>query len=326
MFSVVSALSVGGSAAGQVDHSMIVQPKPSSWETFPESTASAPGILTIKADPSDLSGKLQANVLYATKSGMPLHLHIIEPKQLEGEKRLFPLIVYVQGSAWFQQELGYEIPQLSRFARKDYVIAVVEYRPSPVAPFPAQLKDVKTAIRFLIRNAATYSIDPDRIAVWGDSSGGHTAVMTGLTLDDAQLSDESPTAQPIQVKAVVDFYGPIDISKMNLEPSTQDHRNPESPEGMLIGGVDVLENPDKVKPTVPINYLDKTKEVPPFLIIHGNKDRLVPFGQSVLLYEALKQNDKSVVMYKLDGADHGGSAFWTDHVLTIVDDFLREHL
>jgi dipeptidyl aminopeptidase/acylaminoacyl peptidase len=118
--------------------------------------------------------------------------------------------------------------------------------------------------------------------------------MTGVTLGDPQLSDESPTDEPIQVKAVVDFYGPIDISKMNLEPSTQDHRDPTSPEGMLIGGVHVLENPDKVKPTVPITYLDNTKEIPPFLIIHGNKDRLVPFGQSVLLYKALEQNDKSV--------------------------------
>ena len=326
MFSIILALSVCGSAAGQADQSMIVEPKPSNGETFPESTASAPGILTIKADPSDLECKLHANVLYATKSGIPLHLHIIEPKQREGEKRLFPLIVYVQGSAWFKQDLGYEIPQLSRFARKGYVIAVVEYRPSPVAPFPAQLKDAKTAIRFLIRNATSYSIDSDTIALWGDSSGGHTAVMTAVTLGDPQLSDESPNDEPIQVKAVVDFYGPIDISKMNLEPSTQDHRDPTSPEGMLIGGVHVLENPDKVKPTVPITYLDKTKEIPPFLIIHGNKDRLVPFGQSVLLYEALKQNDKSVVMYKLDGADHGGSAFWTDDILKLVDDFLREQL
>jgi acetyl esterase/lipase len=144
---------------------MIIEPKPSNGEAFPESTASAPGILTIKADPNDLACQLHANVLYATKSGIPLHLHIIEPKQREGEKRLFPLIVYVPGSAWFKQDLGYEIPQLSRFARKGYVIAVVEYRPSPVAPLPAQLKDAKTAIRFLMRNAATSSVDSDKIAL-----------------------------------------------------------------------------------------------------------------------------------------------------------------
>ena len=129
MFSIILGLSLGGRAAGQVDESMTVEPKPSNWESFPESTASAPGILTIKADSGDLTCKLHANVLYATKSGVPLHLQIIEPKQPEGEECLFPLIVYVQGSAWFKQELGYEIPQLSQFARKGYVVAVVEYRP-----------------------------------------------------------------------------------------------------------------------------------------------------------------------------------------------------
>ena len=287
---------------------------------------SADGILAIKADRSELSSKLHANVLYATKSDVPLQLHIIEPKQIEGQKRLFPLVVYVQGSAWFKQDIGYEIPQLSRFARKGYVVAVVEYRPSTVAPFPAQVKDTKTAIRFLRKNAFTYSIDPERIVLWGDSSGGHTAAMTGLTLDDPNLSDESAIDEPIRLKAVVDFYGPIDVSKINLEPSTQDHRDAESPEGMLIGGINVLENPEKVKETVPVTYLDKAKDIPPFLIMHGNKDRLVPFGQSVLLYEALKQNNKSVMMYKLDGADHGGSPFWTEDILKIVDDFLRKHL
>ena len=93
---------------------------------------------------------------------------------------------------------------------------------------------------------------------------------------------------------------------------------------MFIGGFNVLENPDKVKPTVPITYLDKAKEIPPFLIIHGNKDDSFPFPQSVLFYSALKQNDISVVMCKLDGTDHGGSPLWTEDVLRIVDDFLRK--
>ena len=322
----ILALSAGADADGQIDKSMIVEPKPSSWEAFPESTVTADGILTIRAEGRELASQLHANVLYATKSGELLHLHIIQPKQAEGDERLFPLVVYVQGSAWFKQEIGCELPQLSRFANKGYVAAVVEYRPSTVAPFPAQIEDTKTAIRFLMKNASTYSIDPEKIVLWGDSSGGHTAAMTGVTLNDPDLSNESPTDEPIRLKAIVDFYGPIDVSKMNLEPSIQDHRNAESPEGMLIGGLNVLENPDKVKPTVPITYLNNTKEIPPFLIIHGNKDRLVPFGKSVLFYNALKQNDKSVVMYKLDGADHGGSPFWTEDVLKIVDDFFRKHL
>ena len=94
------------------------------------------------------------------------------------------MVVYVQGSAWFKQEIGYETPQLSPFASKGYVVAVVEYRPSTVAPFPAQIRDTKAAIRFLMKNASTYSIDPEKVVLWGDSSGGHTAAMTGVTLND----------------------------------------------------------------------------------------------------------------------------------------------
>ena len=134
---------------------MIVEPEPSRWEAFPESTVAADDILTIRADRNELSSKLHANVLYTTKSGVPLHLHIIEPKQTEGQECLFPLVVYFPGSAWFKQDIGYEIPQLSRFAKKGYVVAVVKYRPSTVAPFPAQVEDTKTAIRFLMKNAST---------------------------------------------------------------------------------------------------------------------------------------------------------------------------
>ena len=94
----------------------------------------------------------------------------------------------------------------------------------------------------------------------------------------------------------------------------------------FFGGVNVLENPDKVKPTVPMNYISADSALPPFLIIHGSKDRLVPFGQSVMLFEALKNAGKTAEFYQLKGADHGGSAFWTESVLDIVEQFITKHL
>jgi hypothetical protein len=97
MFSMISVFVAGELAAGEIDATMIVEPKPSSWEEFPESTVTADGILTLKADDSELSSKLHANVLYATKSHVPLRLHIIEPKQAEGEERLFPLVRVCSG-------------------------------------------------------------------------------------------------------------------------------------------------------------------------------------------------------------------------------------
>jgi acetyl esterase/lipase len=303
-----------------------IEPRSSTYAAFPESTLAAAGMQVLPADLSERSCMIHTGVEYATKSGLPLHLHIIEPRQDEGEGAAFPLVLFIQGSAWFAQNTGAELAQLARFARRGFVIAVVEYRPSPLAPFPAQIKDAKTALRFMRRHAAAYHADARQVVVWGDSSGGHTAVMVGVSLADAGLDDESPADDPLPVVAVVDYYGPSDISKMCEEPSTMDHILPESPEGMLIGGVNVLENPEKVRPTVPMNYIAADRALPPFLIIHGSKDRLVPFGQSVMLFEALRQAHHAAEFYQLKGADHGGAAFWTERVLDLVERFVRPHL
>jgi acetyl esterase/lipase len=305
---------------------VMIEPRQSTYIAFPETTLSAEGMRVMPADLSERSCTIHIGVEYAQKSGMQLHLHIIEPRQNEGENNTYPLIMYIQGSAWFEQNTGSELAQLARFAQRGFVIAVVEYRPSPVAPFPAQVKDTKTALRFMKKHAATYHADPHRIIVWGDSSGGHTAVMVGVSLDDARLDDESPISDPLAVNAVVDYYGPSDISTMNEEPSTMDHIAPESPEGMVIGGLNVLENSEEVKPTVPMNYLSEDKALPPFLIVHGSKDRLVPFGQSVMLFAALRKANKVAEFYQLKGADHGGAAFWSKSVLDLVERFVRAYL
>ena len=111
-------------------------------------------------------------------------------------------------------------------------------------------------------------------------------------------------------------------------PSTQNHVDPDSPEGMLIGGLNVLENPDKVAPTVVMNHVPEAsqRKLPPLLMFHGTKDRLVPFEQSLLLYDKMKQAGQDVTLYRVEGADHGGPAFWAQNVLDLVDEFLKEHL
>jgi len=308
------------------DYPELIQPRECPFEAFPESTVFAEGVVVLPADLSERSCMMHTGIEYAVKDGMALHLDIIEPRQAEDEGLVFPLILFIQGSAWHLQNMGQQLAQLSRFARRGYVIAVVQYRPSDLAPFPAQVVDTKTALRTMRAHAETYHADPNRIVVWGDSSGGHTAVMVGMTLDNPVLDDGSPAFDPLAVRAVVDYYGPSDISRMNEEPSIQDHVAPDSPEGMLIGGVSVLENMTRVAPTITTSYISREHEIPPFLILHGNKDRLVPFGQSVMLFEALKAADKVVECYQLRGAEHGGSAFWTEAVLDIVEAFIRRFI
>jgi acetyl esterase/lipase len=306
---------------------MFIEPKELSYEDFPESDLSTEGMKTIKADITPRFCTLDLNVEYAVKDGHHLKLQILQPVlQGENDQRKFPLVIYIQGSAWFQQALGMTLPQLLTVAKRGYVVAIVEYRPSPVAPFPAQIKDTKTAIRFMVKNATKYNADPGKLIVWGDSSGGHTTAMVNVTMDNQEYDDESVSEDPLDVKVFVDYYGPTEISRMNEQPSTQHHLIPDSPEGSLIGGVRVDEHPELVKPTVPMNHIHRDKKLRPMIILHGTKDRLVPFQQSVLLYEALRDAGQSVEFHRLQGADHAGPPFWTKEVLDIVEDFIKKHI
>lgn len=306
---------------------MKIKPVPMSYEDFPESTASAEGMKTIQAQMNAvLRCKTHINVEYANKSNVSLHLQIIKPEPWKDENKKYPLIVYVQGSGWGKQKIGTEISQLSRFASRGYVIAIVQYRDSSVAPFPAQIIDTKSAIHFLLEHAEEYRIDTSNLFLWGDSSGAHTCVMTMLTRDDEYFTDEKGSNNNLNINATIDFYGPTDITKMNDDFSIQDHMSPDSPEGRFIGGKAVDKHPEITKLTNPINYVDSNKKICPMLIIHGSKDRLVPFSQSVLLYKALKKAQKQVVIYKLQGADHGGPAFWTEDIFDIVEKFIKENI
>jgi acetyl esterase/lipase len=314
---------------------MIIEPVPCEYEDFPESTAWTEGMRTISAEPVKVCAIID-NVVYAERDGMKLTLQIILPYDrlnTPGKDtfhfRFFdakrPLIVYVQGSAWLEQMILQGAAQLADFARRGYVIAIVRYRPSTVAPFPAQIVDTKAAIRYMKLHAAEYGADPDSCVLWGDSSGGHTAVMAGLTGDDILPCPDYPGVSA-SVKAVVDYYGPTDISKMSQDHSTMDHIGPDCPEGLFIGGLNVLENPDRVAPTVPMNYVTEERQIPPLFIIHGTKDRLVPFRQSVLLYEKLRDCGKKAEFWRLDKADHAGGEFWSKPVYDLVEDFIRRNI
>ncbi|MED1229852.1 alpha/beta hydrolase [Bacillus nakamurai] len=166
------------------------------------------------------------------------------------------------------------MPQLAEFAKEGYTVASVQYRGSKEAVFPAQLHDVKTAVRFLKANAPAYNIDPEKIGVWGDSSGGHLALMLGLT---EGLKEYEPSGEHLhetsRVHAIVDWFGPTDLLAMSQYPSVIDHDAPDSPESMLIGGA-IQENKEKALKASPLQYVHR--EAPPILIMHGDQDGIVP--------------------------------------------------
>lgn len=308
-----------------------MQPAEMSHDEFPHSTATADGIRTISAGHGQRNVYVHLNVPYATKDGRTLHLQIIQPSRdatfadpSEVFAERFGCIVFVQGSAWGEQSLGSSIAFWCRFAERGYTIAVVEYRPSSLAVFPAQVRDAKTAVRWLRAHADDYSIDPERMILAGDSSGGHTVLMVHATTGLAAFDDEPD--QPLPIAAYLDFYGPSDLSRLNDEPSTMDHTGPDSPEGRLFGGVRLADVPELVEQANPSAWVEPGRPLAPLLMIHGSKDRLIPFAQSVRHYEVLRDAGQPVELIQVRDADHGiWPAIFNEQVADIIDSFIRDH-
>ncbi len=237
-----------------------------------------------------------------------------------------PVIVWVHGGAWMggsKDDAVMAIPLVGR----GYAVASINYRLSQHAVFPAQIEDCKAAIRWLRANAKAYNLDPERIGVWGASAGGHLVALLGTSGGIADLEGKGGNAdQSSRVHAVVDFFGPTDFLQMDahaLAGARLKHDSPDSPESRLIGGA-IQENVEKVGRANPIKYL--TKDAPPFLIVHGEQDPLVPCHQSVLLHEAMKRARSDVTFYKIAGAGHGSPEFNTGMMQAAVQAFFDMHL
>lgn len=230
-----------------------------------------------------------------------------------------PLIVWVHGGAWL--EGSKEGCPAVGFVADGYVVASINYRLSRHAIFPAQIQDCKAAIRWLRANADKHGIDPNRIGVWGASAGGHLVALLG-TAGDVNDFDVGPNAGvSSRVQAVCDFFGPTDFAKMSDFPGMEDHDAPDSPESKLIGGP-IQENKDRVQRANPITYV--TKDDPPFLIVHGDADPIVPYNQSVLLRNALDHAGVKVTLYTVQGGGHGG--FKDPQVDVLMKEFFQKHL
>ncbi len=237
-----------------------------------------------------------------------------------------PVIVWIHGGAWMGGSKDGGVVALP-LVGKGYAVASINYRLSQHAVFPAQIEDCKAAIHWLRSNAKKYNLDPERIGVWGASAGGHLVALLGTTGGAQDLEGKGGHAdESSRVQAVVDFFGPTDFLQMDAHAVTGarlKHDSPASPESRLIGGA-IQENVEKVGRANPIKYV--TKEAPPFLIVHGEQDPLVPCHQSELLYQALKQARCDVTFYKIAGAGHGSPEFNTGMMQAAVQAFFDKHL
>jgi acetyl esterase/lipase len=261
--------------------------------------------------------ELIKDVEFGTGGGRPLKMHLLRPK--DPPKEPLPVVVYVYGGGWKAGTPNAGIGPLSRFVAKGYVCASLEYRLSQEAKFPAQIEDCKCGIRFLRAKAKEYGIDSERIGVWGPSAGGHLVALLGTSGGIQELEGTGGwSEQSSRVQAVVDWFGPTDFLQMGKNKI--DHDAGGSPESQLIGGP-IQENKEKTAKANPIAYI--TKDDPPFLIMHGDKDDLVPLNQSELLHAALGKAGVESTLHVVKGGGHG---FRGPELDRMIDEFFAKHL
>ena len=215
-----------------------------------------------------------------------------------------PLVVWVHGGAWRAGDKrgGPFRPLLEG----GFAVASINYRLTDVAPHPAQVHDCKAAVRWLRANAGRLNLKTDKIGVWGASAGGHLVAMLGTTGGVAELEgDLGNTDESSRVQAVCDWFGPSDLKSMGRQSgpdSRIDHDADDSPESLLLGKP-IRDNGDLADAASPLTYV--TADDPPFLIMHGDADRLVPVQQSRDLHAALERAGVDSSLRVVEGAGHG---------------------
>ena len=217
----------------------------------------------------------------------------------------WPLVVWSTGSAWTSDDGKSGANAIAQQLNpRGIAVAGVSVRSSSQAKFPAQVHDVKAAIRYLRANADRYRIDPDRFATMGDSSGGWVAAMGALTGGVAALEGQlGTTGVSSSVQAGVDFFGPTDFIRLAQQDQGGwiDHNSPDAPEAQLLGCA-IPTCPDKARQADPIRYVDAND--PPMLLLHGRADNVVPHAQTEILYDALKAACVDTRFFSVPGAGH----------------------
>ena len=269
-----------------------------------------------------LSASAFAEVLkdieYASVDGISLKLDLYLPDA--PSENPIPLVVWIHGGGW---RAGSKAPtRAPRTLGPDYAVASIDYRLTDQAIFPAQIHDCKAAVRWLRAHADEYGLDPERFGAWGSSAGGHLVALLGTSGGVAELEGTVGDHLEVssRVQAICDYYGPTDFLALLDQPSLIDRRTPTSPESLLLGGL-IVDLPELAALASPVTHVDPTD--PPFLIVHGDSDRTVPYQQSVDLHAALAEAGVEATLHLVGRAGHGGFPSIVD---LLVKDFFDRML
>jgi acetyl esterase/lipase len=262
--------------------------------------------------------RIQHDIEYARVGEHSLKLDLYIP---EGKLRA-PLIVWVHGGAW--RSGSKKSMPLSKLVENGYPIASVDYRLSTQAKFPAQIHDIKAAIRFVRGHGKQWGVETKKIVVAGDSAGGHLAALVGVSSGNSELEGEIGTdrSQSSDVQGIISFYGAANLTTI-LKQSTPHGLEVRVPALELLLGGQPETVPVLTRLASPVFHVDG--HAPPLLLLHGDQDLQMPINQSLELEGVYQKVHAQVQLEVVHGAGHGGAIFYDEERLEIVRKFLSRY-
>ncbi|MFC4117321.1 alpha/beta hydrolase [Nonomuraea zeae] len=267
--------------------------------------------------------RTESDIEYAQADGVSLDLDLYLPA-VEGPA---PVVLYLHGGGWqVGDKRDGAAERLELLASYGIAVASANYRFAAQATYPAQVHDVKAAIRWLRANGGQYGLATERIGAWGASAGAYLASMAGLTAKNVELEGAvgDHLDQPSRVDAVVHWFGQSDLLANSRRTWLEKEILNPPFEGPLLGLADVADDVAAARAASPLSWV--SADAPPFLIAHGDRDRVTPVSESLALHDALVRAGAESTMILLGGAGHEGEEFDRPDHLRLTAAFLLSHL
>lgn len=259
------------------------------------------------------------DVVYARVAGGPLALDLYLPANVNRPR----LVVYLHGGAWKD---GNKAQYPAFLVERGFAVASLDFRSTHLAPFPANVHDIKAGIRFLRAKAATYGYRADRIAIAGASSGGHLAALVGVTtgLKELEGNEGDYPREASAVQAIVSYFGASNLATILAQSTTEGAKMRAPALFLLLDGALPDKVPTMTKLASPVAHVDRAD--PPALLLHGDQDLQMPVNQLLELQAAYRKAGLTAETLILDGVGHEGPPFFTGEPVDVVVAFLQRTL